>query len=462
MSNNPYKRTTKVDVIGDLPGADQARNLLRIGHVAQDVTLETRLYEAVDSTGDPSVRVEPTSGSFDVEQADPVALEGDDGAGTYGEVYRRGNALRASLEADEVGLATESSLTSEQAREVATWSAGTLDVEQQSPVAVEDSSGGQVDPATEGSLTSEQPREVSTWSAGTLSVEQQSPVGVEDSSGGQVDPASETTLGTVESHLNNLDSALQSQATEVLRVDLESNNAGTLSVEQQSRIKLEADDDDGNTHPISAENLSQGNIGGAGLLTYLARALQDHGHDQLRVDIENESADLATETTLNSVNSNVDFLNDALQSQANDVLRVDLESNNAGTLAVEPQSPVAVEDTAGTQVDPAVSTDYLDHQTAGHDLAGGDLTIGAGAVERGAAVIIAATSTDDNAFSISVDWVDGNGNTYQSESAADIGLDSITEDYARLVRKAPQIEVTVTDESGAAQNLVNVHVDTER
>jgi hypothetical protein len=290
------------------------------------------------------------------------------------------------------------------------------------------------------------------------------------------------------------------------------NNNGELLTDASldaATVFIDADDDDGNTLNPNAETLSEAITDPDGLVTYLARALTGHGHDQLRTDIENNNAGLATESSLtseqareiatwtagtlaveqqspvglegtdddgntlgvdvetvghaiNDADGLLTYLARALQTQSFDQLRVDLQNNNAGTLPVEPQSPVAVEDSGGTQVDPAVATEYLDHQTAGHDLAGGDLVIGAGTVERGTAVTIAATSTDNNAFSVSVEWVDGSGNTYQSESAADIGLDSITEDYARLVRKAPAVEITVTDTSGAAQNRVNVHADTER
>jgi hypothetical protein len=158
-------------------------------------------------------------------------------------------------------------------------------------------------------------------------------------------------------------------------------------------------------------------------------------------------------------------LADALQTAfaADDQLRVDLQNNNAGALSTEQQTPVGVEDTGGTQIDPSVATDYLDTQITGHDLVGsGDLTIGPGAVKHGTAVIIAVTSTDNNAFSVSVTWEDGSGNVFQSQSAADIGLDTTTEDYSRLVRKGPQVEITVTDESGAGQNNINIHADTER
>jgi hypothetical protein len=334
-------------------------------------------------------------------------------------------------------------------------------------------------------------------------------VGVNDTGDSQIDPATEGTLSTVA----DLADALASNGGDTLRTD------ATLDAET---VAIEGDDDDGNTVEANIETLSQAVTDPDGLVTYLARALQQYGDDQLRVDIENEGVDmasettlssadtylgnldgalqsqasdemrvdlrtddvgLATESTLSSVDSGVENLDDATQTQANDQLRVDIETNNAdvatessltseqareiatwtaGTLGVEQQSPVAVEDSGGTTVDPAVSTDYLDHQTSAHDLATADLTIGPGAVERGTAVTIAATSTDNNTFSVSVEWVDGSGNTYQSESATDIGLDSVTEDYARLVRKAPQVQITVTDTSGAAQNLVNVHADTER
>jgi len=140
-----------------------------------------------------------------------------------------------------------------------------------------------------------------------------------------------------------------------------------------------------------------------------------------------------------------------------------LDAANQSTLPVEQQSPVGIEDSTGTQTDPAIATAYLDYQNTGYDLiASGDLVIGPSAVERGTAVVIAASSVDNNAFSVSVQWEDGSGNVFQSESAADIGLDNVTEDYARLVRKAPQVELTITDESGAAQNNINIHTDTER
>lgn len=141
---------------------------------------------------------------------------------------------------------------------------------------------------------------------------------------------------------------------------------------------------------------------------------------------------------------------------------VDVSAYNGGTLPTEQQSPVGVEDSTGTQINPDQSPEYPDNQTVGHDLdADGDLTIGPVSVARSEAVVIAITSTDGANFSASVEWTDGSGNTFQSEAATDIGIDATSEEWVRLVRKGPQVTVTVTDTSGGTNN-VNAHVDTER
>jgi hypothetical protein len=266
------------------------------------------------------------------------------------------------------------------------------------------------------------------------------------------------------------------------------------------RMRLYGEDDAGALAEAQFDTLDASLAGTeVAQLTYLARALDSQGidefvsrvtdsngaqidpltqdvlqsvsADQLRVDLQNNNAGpLATEQQSpvgieDTTGTLIDLLTQAvLQSVATDQVRVDIESNNAGTLATEQQSPVGVEDSTGTQVDPSVATSYLDSQTTQYDLvASGDLVIGPAQVERGTAVVIAATSTDNNTFSVSVRWPTETGTSeYQTESAADIGLDTITEDYARLVRKGPQVEVTVTDESGAAQNIINIHADTER
>lgn len=111
---------------------------------------------------------------------------------------------------------------------------------------------------------------------------------------------------------------------------------------------------------------------------------------------------------------------------------------------------------------------YAESETVTHDLdptnGDGDLVI-TESVKKLQSVIIAATSTDGNAWSASVRWVDGptGANAYQSESNTDIGLSSVTEDWARLVRKGPYVEVTFTSEvADGTQNQINAYVDGHR
>lgn len=185
-----------------------------------------------------------------------------------------------------------------------------------------------------------------------------------------------------------------------------SDGSEVLQTEQQTPVKLEADDDGGNTAELQGEELG----------TALA----------------------GTETAL------ITYLSQALASVDNDELI----------------SRVA--DSAGAQVDPALGADYPDTSQQ-QDLVGtGDLTIGPVPVGRTEAVVIAANSDDDNTFSISVEWQDDGGNVLQSESASDIELNSVDNEYARLVRKGQQFQATVTDESGAGQNNVNVFIDTHK
>lgn len=136
--------------------------------------------------------------------------------------------------------------------------------------------------------------------------------------------------------------------------------------------------------------------------------------------------------------------------------------NIAGTVATEQQSPIQVEDSGGNNIDPAEATEHPNTQVSGEDIiANGDLVVGPVSVAKSEGVTIAANSTDGNTFSVSVEWTDGSGNIYQEESATDIQLSSVAQDFARLVRKGPQVTVTVTDESGATQNNINIHVDSQ-
>ena len=121
-----------------------------------------------------------------------------------------------------------------------------------------------------------------------------------------------------------------------------------------------------------------------------------------------------------------------------------------------------IEEPVGTSIEADSTVDYPNETVVGEDIiANGDLTIGPLAVEGTSALVVSANSADGNVFSVSLDWVDGSGNIYQEESASDLELASVSQDWSRVVRKAPKVEVTVTDESGATQNNVNVYVDTQ-
>lgn len=271
---------------------------------------------------------------------------------------------------------------------------------------------------------------------------------VDTPAGDQLDANLDQVGGTdqtgvdVADKLQQLADALQSafDSDDQLRVDLENHNAGTLPVEQQTPIVLEGDDNAGNTESVQVEALDTALNGTeSAVITAVARALSDVGNAQVRVE---------TPSPIDASAAEVD---------------VDLNSQSVGNLAVEQQTPVAVEDTTGTQVNPDQSPDYPDSQTVGHDLiASGDLVIGPVSVARAEAIVVAVNSTNSETFSVSVSWENGSGDVFQSEDKTETGIDTVTSDWARLVRKGPQVKVTITDESGAGQNLINAHVDTER
>lgn len=108
--------------------------------------------------------------------------------------------------------------------------------------------------------------------------------------------------------------------------------------------------------------------------------------------------------------------------------------------------------------DPTYAAKPSIYSDNGHDLiADGDLTFNV-AVDGAAHVIIAAHSDDSANFSVSIDWEDESGNTMQSETASELNMANIQDDWSRLVTKAAYMSVTITDTSGGAQNVVNVSV----
>jgi len=171
-----FKYTESIDYLGDFPGAERERDRLRVLVAAGSVDVTDRAQRAL---GKVSVTGTPIEDALASEGLDHLLVGQEDG---------------------EV------------------WA-----VEQQSPVAVENTSGTQVDPATDTTLTNTLAREIATWSAGTLPVEQQTPVSLEDTTGTAVDPATEATL-----------SALASA--------LASNGGDTLQVSQQGVVDVSSRD----------------------------------------------------------------------------------------------------------------------------------------------------------------------------------------------------------------------------
>lgn len=109
---------------------------------------------------------------------------------------------------------------------------------------------------------------------------------------------------------------------------------------------------------------------------------------------------------------------------------------------------------------------HPDTATVGHDLdptnGSGDLTVTV-PVDRQQAVVIAGNSTDNRNWSASITWENANGDAFVSESKTDIELDTVSNDWARVVRKAPFAKVTFTsEETGGTQNNLNAYLDTHR
>jgi len=110
--------------------------------------------------------------------------------------------------------------------------------------------------------------------------------------------------------------------------------------------------------------------------------------------------------------------------------------------------------------------DFPESETTGHDLdptgGSGDLTLTV-EVPHNQALILAANSTSGKNWSASVTWQDSDGNEFVSESKGDIGLSSVSNDWARLVRKGPECKVTFTSEAGGGTtNNLNAYVDAHR
>lgn len=191
---------------------------------------------------------------------------------------------------------------------------------------------------------------------------------------------------------------------DAIRVILESQDVTPLTVAQQNPVKIEGDDDEGVTNEVAAEALNDGLPASTiGVVTWIARALNDIGADEL-------------------------------------VSRIT--------------------DSAGSQIDPSLATDYPDN-FAEKDLSSGDLVVGPVNVGRSQAVVVSAYSEDGANWEATVDWQSDNGDRIIRQTPSDVGLNGVTEDYSRLIRKGQQVQVTFSDTSGGTNNI-NAFVDAHR
>lgn len=241
-------------------------------------------------------------------------------------------------------------------------------------------------------------------------------------------------------------------------------SSGTVTVTDDGSFDtyVHGDDDDGNTLRVQAETLSEAISDPDGLITYSGRALQSQGSvDQIRVDVENFNAtdqqtvsvqgddddgntlDVAAETLSQAITDPdgiVTYGDRALQGQgSNDQLRVDLENNNAGTLAVEQQTPVALEDNGGT----AISTSNPLSVDASQ---GGTVTV-----------------TDDSSFNIA--------GTVATEQQTPVGIEDTSGTQADPFDQQDTAQTTASDSGtgsanaatldlGRLRKAVDIHVDT--
>jgi len=177
----------------------------------------------------------------------------------------------------------------------------------------------------------------------------------------------------------------------------------------------------------------------------------------------------------------IDDIHAALASQAGDVLRVEQQTaiavESSGGTTIDPATAALedalkandadefitrVTDASGSEVNPDQSPNYPEEFNQQDLIASGDLVVGPVSVEKSQAILISANSTDSNTWSASLSWEDGSGNVILQESAGDIELSSVTQDWARVVRKGPEVEVTFTDTSAAGANNINTYVDVHR
>lgn len=261
---------------------------------------------------------------------------------------------------------------------------------------------------------------------GKINVESANDGEVEDVNGEQLQTALD---GSEYALLTYLARALVSEGHDELRVAVQDDSSGTKTV------SIEGDDDDGNTLSVAVETLSEAITDPDGLITYLARALQTQGSvDQVRVDLENNNAGTLAVEQQTPV---------ALEDDGGTAISTSnpLSVDAPNTLPVEQQTPVGVEDTSGTQQDPATAQRQGNWATVNHGqdsvtTAGTSVQLNGGtslAIPDGAALAVRADGSNagniyigDSSVTASNGFVLGAGEsaTLQVDDVSDVHLDA--------------------------------------
>lgn len=235
-------------------------------------------------------------------------------------------------------------------------------------------------------------------------------------------------------------------------------------------------DDGGTLQEVQAEALNTGVAAGTiGEVTYLARALNSQDLDEF------------ISRVTDSTGTQIDPLTqDPLQTVANDELRSRVFGPDAGgtlqqvnaeafdtalaatdigiaTYVARALNDIGsdelvsrITDSAGTQINPATNDDqpnYFDDDINSVDLSGGDFTIAETDVRGTGDIIIKVESSDNETFTVTLEWTDGAGNVLYTQEPAE--ATDVTDSNLKFNVASDHFQLTITDTSSAAQNIIN-------
>jgi hypothetical protein len=260
----------------------------------------------------------------------------------------------------------------------------------------------------------------------------------------------EQTLGQVATNLSQVGGTGQSGVDVANRINRLSDSLDNFSGADELRGLLFGYDSGATLQRVNAEQFDRGlGSGSVGLATYLARALQGISQDQVRVDLENDNlgsnldVDIA-EQTLGQVATNLSQIGGTGQSGVDVANQIDQLADALNQFAGTDELLVT---TAGR--DEVEDTNQNNDINASSYTNQFDVTAGMESV---------TVSVDDagGSFHVEVRFQDGGGTTItvrdDNNSSAYSG-DASTDVFVDTELAAPQVEVAVVDDSGAANEV---------